>query len=136
MNHNLRVGQRHPLALGARAEQESTHGGGHAHGDGGHITLDVLHGVVDGHARSDAAAGAVDIELDILVGILSLQVEQLGHNQAGSGVVDLLRQEDDAVVQQTGKNIIAALAAAGLLNNIGNQTHGDVSFHRHGLETF
>ena len=32
-------------------------------------------------------------------------------------------------IQQAGKNIIAAFAAAGLLNNIGNQTHGKISFH-------
>ena len=40
------------------------------------------------------------------------------HDQRSSGVIDFLRQEDNTVIQQTGKNIIAALTAAGLLNNI------------------
>ena len=120
MNHDLGIGQRHTLALGARAQQEGTHGGRHADADGRYITLDVLHGVVNRHTGCDAAAGAVDIELDVLVRVLSLQIQQLGHHQRGGGVVDLLGQEDDAVIQQTGKNIVAALAAAGLLNNIGN----------------
>ena len=119
MDHDLCIGQSHSLSLGACAQQESTHGCRHAHGNGGHIALDILHGVINGHARRDAAAGAVDIKLNVLVGILGFQIQKLGNYQTGSGVVDFLRQENDAVVQQAGENVIAALSAAGLLNNIG-----------------
>ena len=60
--------------------------------------------------------------------------EKLRHNQAGRGIVDLFGQENNAIIQQTGENIKAPLAAAGLLNNIRDKTHGHVSFH--GSETF
>ena len=134
VDHDFGIGQSHTLALGTCAQQKRTHGGGHAHTDGGNIALDILHGVIDGHASRDAAAGAVNVKLNILVRILCLQIQQLRHNQGSRGIIDLFGQENNAVIQQTGENIIAALAAAGLLNNIGNQTHGDVSFQ--GFETF
>ena len=38
----------------------------------------------------------------------------------------IIGQENDTVIQQTGENVKTPLAAAGLLNNIGNKTHGDV----------
>ena len=37
-------------------------------------------------------------------------------------VVDGLAEEDDAVVQQAGIDVIAALAARGLLDNVGNES--------------
>ena len=120
MDHDLRVGQGQTLALRPRRQQESAHAGRQPNADGGHVTLDILHGVIDGHARGHRAAGAVDVELDLLVRILALQIQQLGHHQGGGGVVDLLRQENDAVVEQTGKNVIGPLATGGLLHYIGN----------------
>ena len=120
MDHDLGIGQRHTLALGAGAQQKRAHRSRQTDADGRDIALNVLHGVVDGHTCGDAAAGAVDIELNVLIRILGFQVKQLGNHQACGGVVHFFGQEHDAVVQQTGENVIAALAAAGLLNNIGN----------------
>ena len=77
MNHNFRVGQGDPLALGTGAEQKRTHAGGHADADGRHVALDVLHGIVNGHAVGDRTAGAVDIELNVLIRVLGLQVQKL-----------------------------------------------------------
>ncbi|CAN4073406.1 O-acetyl-ADP-ribose deacetylase, partial [Dysosmobacter welbionis] len=85
MDHDLRVGQSNALALGAGGQQKRAHAGGHADADGGYVALHVLHGVVDGHAVSDGAAGAVDIQLDVLVGVLGLQIQQLGNHKAGGG---------------------------------------------------
>src|SRR5699024_10419410 len=90
VNHNFGVGQSHALALGACSKQEGAHGGCHANADGSHVTLNVLHGVVDGHAVGDAAAGAVDIELNILVRVLGFQIEKLGNDQGRGGGVDFL----------------------------------------------
>ena len=118
MDHDLRVGQRDALALRAAGEQERAHARRHADADGGNVALDILHGVIDRHAVGDAAAGAVDVELDVLIGILRLQIEHLGDDQAGCGGVDLLAEENDAVVEQAGENVIGPLAAAGLLDNI------------------
>ena len=123
MDHDLAVGQRQTFALGTRRQQERTHARRHADADGRHIAFDILHRVVDCHTGGDGTAGAVDIQMNILVGILPLQVDQLRHHQRRGRVVDLVTQHNDPVVQQPGKNIIAALAPAGLLDHIGHQTH-------------
>ena len=88
--------------------------------DGGHVALDILHGVVDGHTRRHRAAGAVDVHLDVLVGVLCLQIQQLCHHQTGCGIIDLFAQEDDAVIEQPGENVVGTLAPVGLLHNIRN----------------
>ena len=81
MDHDLAVGQGKALALRTCRQQEGAHGCRHADADGGHVAFDELHGVIDSHAGRDGAAGAVDIERDILVGILRLQEEHLCDHQ-------------------------------------------------------
>ena len=120
MDHYLGVRQDDTLARCTSSKQNRTHRRCKPHADGRNIALDVLHGVIDCHTGRYAAAGTVDIHLDILVRILCFQIQQLGHDQAGGGIIHFFAQEDNAVIQQTGKDIIGPLAAVGLLNNIGN----------------
>src|SRR5688572_340282 len=47
VDHDARVRQRPPLALGPGGQQERTHRRGLPHADGGDVAADVLHGVVD-----------------------------------------------------------------------------------------
>ena len=131
MDHDLGVRQGEALALRAGRQQECTHGRSHADADRGNIALDILHGVVNRKSGRYHAARAVDVELNVLVGVLRLQIEKLGDDQAGGRVVDLLRQEDDAVVQKAGENVIGTLSAARLLDDIGNQTHNHAPFCVH-----
>ena len=99
MDHDLGVGQRLALALGARRQQESAHGGRHADANGGHVALQVLHGIVDGHAGVHRAARTVDIEHDIRVRVLHFQEQHLRHDQVGRIIGNLAAQEDDPVLQ-------------------------------------
>lgn len=68
VDHDTSVGHGVALALGARAQQESAHGGSQAKAVGLHVGAAHHHGVIDAHARSHAAAGGVDEQLDVLVG--------------------------------------------------------------------
>ena len=63
---------------------------------------------------------AVDVHLNVLVGILRLQIQQLGNHQTGGGIIDLFAQEDDAVVEQAGVDVVGTLTPVGLLYHIGN----------------
>ena len=72
MDHDFGVRQRFSFALRAGSQQEGPHGGGKTHADGRHIALKILHGIVYRQARADRAAGAVDVEIDILIGIVAL----------------------------------------------------------------
>ena len=48
-------------------------------------------------------------------------MQQLRHHGVGHMIVDLLAQEDDAVVQQAAVDVVAALAAGRLLDNVGDK---------------
>src|SRR5439155_20917171 len=109
------VGQRVPLAPRAGGEQDGGGGGGLAHADGDEVGLDVLHGVVDGEQGRELAPGRVDVEVDVLVRVLRLEVEELGHDQVGDRVVDGRAQEDDALLEQPGVDVEGPLTPVGLL---------------------
>ena len=123
MDQDLRIRQGETLTLGAAGQQKCTHGSSHAHADGGNIALDILHGIVDGHTVGNGTARAVDVEADIFFGVLPFQIQQLCNDHARGIGVDILAQNDNTVVQQAGENIIAALTARSLLNNIRYQAH-------------
>ena len=116
MNHNLAVGQGKALPLGAGGKEEGPHGGRHPDTGGGYIALYKLHGVVDGHTGGDGAPWAVDIEIDILLRVLPLQIEHLGHHQAGGGIVHILAKDDNAVIEQAGEDVVGALSPVCLLH--------------------
>jgi len=67
--------------------------------------------VVDGHAGGDGAAGRVDVEVDVLVGVLRLEEEHLRDDEVGELVLDERRQEDDPFLEQTREDVEGALAA-------------------------
>ncbi len=79
--------------------------------------LDELHGVVDREQRGDVATRAVDVEADVLVGVLVLEVEHLGAHGVGHVVVDRRAQEDDVLLEHPGEQVVAPLAPVGLLED-------------------
>src|SRR5699024_843558 len=89
------------LALRTRGEQELAHGCGQAHAVGGDVAGRVLHGVKDGHTRSDGATRRVDVQGDVLLRVLRGQQQDLSAELVRDFVVDLATQEDDALAQQT-----------------------------------
>ena len=62
--------------------------------------VDILHGIIDSHACGDRAAGAVDIKAYILLGVLTLKVEELSDDKACGRIVDFVRENDYSVVEQ------------------------------------
>ena len=77
VDQDARVGQRQALARRAGGEQDGGPRRGLAHADRRHVGLDVLHRVVDAEAGGDRSAGRVDVELDVLVGVLRFEVQEL-----------------------------------------------------------
>ena len=131
VNHDLGVRQAEALALGAGRKQHGGHGRGHTDADGGDLRLDEVHGVQNRQAGVNLAAGRIDVERDILLGILALKMQQLGNDQVGADGVDLLAQEDDAVVEQARIDIVAALAARRLLDNVWHEGGIELGDHTH-----
>ena len=77
VDHDARVRQRVALALGAGGEQEAAHRRRLAHADRRDVAVQVLHRVVDRQARRDRAAGRVDVEHDVLLGLFGVEEQQL-----------------------------------------------------------
>src|SRR5947207_15371130 len=124
MDQDLGVWKRHPLARRAAGEEEGAHAHRDAHADCLDRRFYVLHRVVDREARVDASAGGVDVQADVLVRVLGLEVDQLGHDQVRDVLVDRRAEEHDSLVQQAGVDVERALAAGGLLDDHGDQwTH-------------
>ena len=58
--------------------------------------------------------GRVDVERDVLVGVLAFEEQQLRDDQVRGLVVDRADQEDHALAQQPRVDVVGALAAARL----------------------
>ena len=121
------VGQGVPLARRAGGQQHGGSGRSLTDADRGHVGVDEAHGVVDGEQPVHVAAGAVDVDGDVVVGILALQMQQLGDDQVGDVVVDRCAEEDDAIDEQPRVDVEGPLAAAGALDDGGDQ-HDRCSF--------
>ena len=55
-----------------------------------------------------------------LLGVLGLEVQELGDDEVGDLVVDLLAEEDDALAQEQRVDVEGALAARRLLEHGGD----------------
>ena len=71
----------------------------------------------------DAAAGAVDVQVDVGLGVLVGQDQHLGDDQVGDGVVDGRAQDDDAVLEQAGIDIHRPLFTAAPFDHDRDQWH-------------
>src|SRR3954471_1577939 len=124
VDQDLRVRQRTALPLRTGCEQD----GAHRHCDPGADRPDVRlhegHRVVDGQARVDVATGRVDVERDVLVGVVGLEVQELRDDDVRDLVVDRGADHHDAVVEQPRVDVERALAARGLLDH-----HSDERAH-------
>ncbi len=58
-------------------KQHRAHARGHADAVGVHVAREELHRVVDREAGRDRAAGAVDVEMNVLLRVVHLQEQQL-----------------------------------------------------------
>src|SRR5207253_9671797 len=110
-----------PLFSGG--EKHRSHRRGLSDADRLNVRLDVLHRVVDRQARGDRAAGRVDVKRDVFLGILGFEEQKLGNDQIRNGIVNGLAEEDDVVFEESGVDVVGALAATGLLHDHGNEDH-------------
>src|SRR3954451_18970261 len=117
VDQDLGVRQRHPLSFRAAGKEERAHRHRGADTDGLHVGLDELHRVVDREPVVDRAPRRVDVDRDVLVGILGLQVQELRDDQVGDLVVDGRAEKDDPLVEQAGVDVERALASRGLLDH-------------------
>ena len=71
-----------------------------------------------------------DIEGNVLIGVLRFQKEHLGNHQRGGYVVYFIRKKDDAIVEQTRVDVVTALTARRLLDDVRYQCRSCFECHR------
>ena len=72
----------------------------------------------------DASPGAVDVKMDVGLGVLMGQNKHLGDDEVGDRVVDRGSQDDDAVLEQAGIDIHRPLFTAASFDDDRDQWHG------------
>jgi hypothetical protein len=118
------------LALGAGRQQNRRSAGRLTQADGRDVVLDELHRVVDREEGRDVAAGTVDVDVDVLVGVFTLEVDQLSADQIGDGVVDRGSDEKDVLLEETAVEVVGALATVGLLDHRRNEVVVGLEIHQ------
>src|SRR5207237_8030714 len=91
--------------------------------EGGDLRTDVLHRVVDREGRGQRAAGAVDVDLDVAVGRLVLEEQELRGHGGRHVVVDDAADEDHAVAEEPGVDVVGALPASIVGDHGWNEVH-------------
>src|ERR1700756_5399321 len=87
------------------------------------MVLYVLHCVIDCESGGNGTTGGIDVELDVLLRVFGREEKHLGNDEVGDLIVDRRSKEDDVVAQQTGIDIVGALASVRLLNDHWYQCH-------------
>jgi hypothetical protein len=116
-------GEGEPLPVGPAGEDEGSHRGGLSEADGLHLGPHVLDGVVYREAGGHGTARGVDVDRDILLGILGLEEEELANDEVGARVVDLAVHEDDPVLEEAGKDVENVFPVARGLVDLGHPNH-------------
>jgi len=100
MHHHTAVRQAETLPRRAPAQQQRAHRGCLTHAGGGDGGGDVGHGVVDGEAGGDGAAGRVDVEGYGAFGGVGFEEEELRYYARGGGFVYGAVEADDAFLDR------------------------------------
>jgi hypothetical protein len=110
---------RHAVAFARSPGAQEHRSDARRHPDG--VRRDVgtheLHRVVDRQPSGDFAAGRLDVQADVALGVLALEVKQLGDDQVRDLVIDRRAQEHDALVEKQRVDIPPSLTARTRLND-------------------
>ena len=68
--------------------------------------------IIPSASQAAEAARRVDVQADVALRVFSLEEQQLGDDQVGHVIFDLVAQEDDPVLEQAAVDVVGPLAAA------------------------
>lgn len=121
VEHDTGMGDEGTLAFRACGHEDGTHAGLETDADSLDVGLDILHGVIDSEAIVHTAAGAVDVELYIARVVFVGEVKELGDDEIGGVVGNLLAEEDDTLFKEAAVNVVSALTIWRAFNDGGDE---------------
>ena len=99
VNHDVGVGKRVAFPFVPCAEQHRRHARRDAHAIGIHITGDKLHGIVNSRAGRDRTSRrGIDVDVNVLLGILHLQKQHLVRHEISDMIVDGCADKNNAIL--------------------------------------
>src|SRR5213080_4709579 len=120
VNQYCRVREAEALALLTGSKKYCTHTHRHTYTYCRNIWLDPLHSIIDSQTSIDHSTRRVDIQVDILGCILTLEEKQLRYSEVGNIIIDWRTNKDDAFLEQARIDIHSTLATRRRLDNIRN----------------
>src|SRR6185295_2820467 len=109
MNQDSRMRKRISLALRSRGEQYRGHRSGLPHANRHYVGPNELHRIVDRQSRCYRPTRTVDVDRYLAIGILRLEVEQLGDHDVRDHFIDIGTEKDDVLLQEPRVNIVVRL---------------------------
>ena len=123
VDHDARIRKGIAFAFRAGGQEHRCHAGRKTYTHRGNLRLHVLHRIVYRKPARHRPARAVDVKVDVLVRVLTLEKQHLRNDQIRHAIVDWAPDEDDPVFEKPGVYIVGPLAATGLFHNYGYQGH-------------
>ena len=102
------------LAISAAGKQQGAHARGLADANRRYVTVDELHRVIDRQPCRDRPTRRIDVKVDVLVGVLRLEEQELCHDQVGHVILDRTDDEYDPLLEQSRVDVIGPLASSRL----------------------
>mmetsp|Transcript_31653 Transcript_31653/g.56644 ORF Transcript_31653/g.56644 Transcript_31653/m.56644 type:complete len:291 (+) Transcript_31653:87-959(+) len=123
VHHDAGVWQCVTLPLVSDSEKEAAHAHGTTKANSGNVAANVPHGVVQGQRGDHLPAGAVDVQLHVLL-VLGVKVQHGAHQLIAQLLIQRLCQKDDALAVQAVPDIYP-LPASLFLAAVGHTWHSD-----------
>jgi hypothetical protein len=117
VDENARVRQRIALAARSSSQQDGAHRSGLSDAIRNDVGFHQIHRVQDRQAGRDAAAGRIDVQRNVLLGVFRGEEQHLSDDQICHIVIDRSAEENNILFEQTRVNIECAFAARRLLHN-------------------
>lgn len=111
MQHDTRMLQSIPFPFGACRQQQRPHRRRLPHTNRANRRANILHGVIDRQSSGDRASGGVDVHVDLLLGGLSLEEEELRDDGRTEAVVDWTVEAYYPLLQQTRVDVVCEVSA-------------------------
>src|SRR5947208_4086232 len=120
VNEHRRVRKAEALALLTSSQKYRTHTHRHTYTNCRNIRLNPLHSIVDSQASINHSTRRIDIQINILGCILTLEEKQLCYSEVGNIIIDWRANEDDAFLEQARIDVHPTLTTRRRLDNIRN----------------
>ncbi len=105
VDHDTGIGQGLALPRSTGTQQKGSHTRRHSETDSLNVARDELHRIVNGKSSTNGATGRVDVESNVLVGVVVSEVEELSDKDVRDFVVDVSSEQENSILEEARDDI-------------------------------